>query len=80
MLLSCKRHPSDVLMGVFYIDRSLNGSPNLISGESVMAPRFYRYQITRSDLMQKHLSLLKDVRGCMTRFDPSTDEQEGMIA
>ncbi|MBQ1270153.1 MAG: hypothetical protein IIY11_00695, partial [Clostridia bacterium] len=24
--------------------------------------------------MQKHLSLLKDVRGCMTRFDPLTPE------
>ena len=24
--------------------------------------------------MQKHLALLKDVRGCMTRFDPLTPE------
>lgn len=24
--------------------------------------------------MQQHLSLLKDVRGCMTRFDPLTPE------
>ena len=24
--------------------------------------------------MQEHLSLLKDIRGCMTRFDPLTPE------